>query len=548
MISWIQRSFQRHFKVVFGVILAVTVLSFIFTIGSTPGVGRAEHTAVTQDFFGHNLASQEEMARDREDARMSAALRYGGAVSADQMDLYMLQRLAALHLADEMHIPQTSPDELKQFIEQLRMFQGQDGRFDASRYESFRLSIKSGGRSEDDIVRVLRDDVRINKIEIYVGGPGYVMPRDVAEIVLKSDTSWTLSIASLSYADFDPGIRLTDAEISKFFEDNKFRYTIPPKVSADYISFPAADYVKQESATDAEVRQYYNANPAKFPKPAAEKAPAKPDPAADFAAAEPKAREDLLLDKARRESIKVASDLAYALYEGKVARGPALDSFLAERKLKATPLAPFTLEAGPAELEGSHEIANAAFELNANRYYSEAMPTSSGAAVLIWRESQPSREPLLAEVRDKVAADARENEKRERFIAFGQQLRASIVSRLKSGETFDKAAAAAAAPVKLDEKSYPAFTIRTQPQGLDPTVMAALDHLDKGAVSEMQTSGDKGYFVYAADKKEPALDPSNPRFMQVWGQLSMTYARTDSVGILGDIVDREDKRSKPAPR
>jgi len=33
MISWIQRSFQHHFRMVFGVLLAVTIISFIFTIG-----------------------------------------------------------------------------------------------------------------------------------------------------------------------------------------------------------------------------------------------------------------------------------------------------------------------------------------------------------------------------------------------------------------------------------------------------------------------------------------------------------------------------------
>jgi peptidyl-prolyl cis-trans isomerase D len=60
MISWIQRSFQHHFRLIFALLLIGMVVPFIFTIGSTPGIGRADHTSVTRDFFGHNLASLED--------------------------------------------------------------------------------------------------------------------------------------------------------------------------------------------------------------------------------------------------------------------------------------------------------------------------------------------------------------------------------------------------------------------------------------------------------------------------------------------------------
>src|SRR5208283_2239360 len=123
------------------------------------------------------------------------------------------------------------------------------------------------------------------------------------------------------------------------------------------------------------------------------KAPSvKPDPAADFKAVEPQVRAALQFDKAKRRAVAAASDFAYALYEGKVTRGAALDSFLAAHKAKTASLAPFTRDSGPAEFGGSREIANAAFELNADRFYSEGIPSPSGAAVLIWKESLPAHE------------------------------------------------------------------------------------------------------------------------------------------------------------
>ena len=144
--------------------------------------------------------------------------------------------------------------------------------------------------------------------------------------------------------------------------------------------------------------------PARFPKPAGAKAPAvKADPAADFAAVQPQVRQALVSEMARGKAVKAASDLAYALYEGKVTRA-SLESFLASRKLKTESLAPFTNEAGPSEFGGSREIATAAFELNCR-------------PVLLRGDSQPQRRrgpdlegtpalplPALSEVREQVVA------------------------------------------------------------------------------------------------------------------------------------------------
>ena len=545
MISWIQRTFQHHFRLIFAILLVGMVIPFIFTIGSTPGVGRADRRTATRDFFGHNLLSQSEDRALIEDARISADLQYGQNVTPDQIQYYMYQRVAAQYLADQLHVPQPSTTEITEFIKRLRIFAGPQGQFDVTRYDAFRNSLKgASGTSEADIARVIRDDVRMVKLQRFLAGPGYVTPGDVKEVLLKGDTSWTLSLATVDYAAFSPDINLTEAEISKFYSDNIFRYTIAPRTVADFVRFAASDYTAGIAPTDAEVREYYDSNPSLFPKPqAAKPAVAKADPNADFAAVQAQVRQALILETARQGAVKAASDLAYALYEGKVSRD-SLASFLASRKLKTESLAPFTREAGPAELEGSPEVANAAFELNAARFYSEGLPTKTGAVVLIWKELLPSREPALAEIREKVVADAKDNQKRIRFVEFGRTLRAGIERRLKSGEAFDKAVAAAAGGVKVEVKSLPAFTLRSQPRDVDPSVFSLLERLDKGGVTEMEATAEKGILVYAADKKVPVTDESNPLFAQYKLQLADTYARADATSIMRELVDGELKRSE----
>jgi len=544
MISWIQRTFQHHFRLIFAVLLVGMVIPFIFTIGSTPGIGRAERSAAGREFFGHNLLSPSQTQALMNDTRLSAELQYTSNVSAEQLQYYMFQRVAARHLADELHLPAPSSEDITAFIKTLHIFAGPDGQFDVTHYNAFRNSLKaSSSVTEGDILRVISDDVRMIKLQRLMAGPGYVMPGDIKDILLRGDTTWTISTVTADYAAYSSDTKPTEADISKFFTDNSFRYTVAPRVVVDCVPFPAEDFKAGIAPSDAELRAYYDANPSKFPKPAAAKAPAaKADPDADYAKVKPVVQEMLTLDLAKSKAVKAASDLAYALYEGKVTRA-SLDSFLAGRNLKAQVLAPFTAEAGPSEFPGSREIATAAFELNADRFYSEGIPSPAGAVVLIWKELLPSHLPALHEIRDRVVADATDNQKRIRFVEFGRSLKAGIERRLKAGEPFDKAAQEAAGSAKVTVKSYPPFKLRDQPKDVDETVFGLMDRLDKGSVSDMEATADKGLLVYAADKKPPVANESNPLYAQVKAELAESFARTDTTSSLREIVDAELKRT-----
>ena len=138
MISWIHRTFQHHFRLIFAVLLIGMVIPFIFTIGSTPGIGRAERSAASRDYFGHNLLSPDQTQALMNDTRLSAELQYTSNVSAEQLQSYMFQRVAAQHLADELHMPTPTSEDITGFIKTLRIFAGPDGQFDVTHYNAFR--------------------------------------------------------------------------------------------------------------------------------------------------------------------------------------------------------------------------------------------------------------------------------------------------------------------------------------------------------------------------------------------------------------------------
>lgn len=557
MISWIQQTFQKHFRIALIVVLGVIIVAFVFTIGAAPGFGPGSTKAMNRPFFGVNLGNQEDVRRVLGDAQVSVYLQVGyPALDGSRLEQYALQRYAALSVANDLRLPGPTASEVTEFVKTRGAFAGQDGNFDAARYAQFRDSLKmGGGMSESDVARVISDDFRYDRLQKLLAGPGYVLPNDIKQELLRGDTRWTLGVASVDYAAFAPKIETPDTELAKFFEENVFRYEIQPQVRVRIVDFPVANYAAQIRLTDAEVRAYYNANPARFPKPAAVGADGKPtvqlptadaNPDADFAAVKSQVEAALTLEKARQLSGEAASNLTLALYEGKVTRSQ-LDSFLAGRTLTAKQVAPFGREAVPPELMGSSDIAGEAFKLSESRFFSDAVGTASGNVVLLWEENIPARQPQLAEVRARVVADFTENEKRKKFVEAGRAAKTQVEARIKAGDSFDKAVATAAAAVgfKADVKTPAPFTLREPDRELAPSVIGSLETLQKGSVSELVLSGSQGTLVYVIDRQAPAIDDSNARYNETRTQIAQVTAARVANEQLGAYVEKELAKSAP---
>ena len=550
MISWIQRYFHKHFRLVFvGILLAMGVpMVFIYST-SGGGMGNAGSKVLERPFFNVNLGNEEQSRRVFTDGNLSAQLKAGyNALQGAQLQHYSLQRIAGLAVADELHLPAPTADQVTKYVPTLRMFQDESGQFDQKRYTAFADSLKAGSSiTTADVNRVLRDDVRLDQLGKIVGGPGYVMPNDIRQQLIRADSSWTVSVATLDYAAFNPALPVTDEVLKKYHADNSFRYDVPARPRLSYVEFKGEEFMPPGAPTEADLRAFYNANIASFPAPALSPAngltPAGTD---NFPKVRAQVETALKNAASARGAAKAASDLTIAFFERKfTANSPELAAFLAANRRPATALAPFAPDAPPAEMPWLASYAGQISRLTKDRFFTDPLPTTNSFVVLLWNDSLPAYQPLFSEVHDRVAADYRDNEKRRRFIEHGKALRSQLQAAAQAGaEKF----AGAAATEKLAVKSYANFTLRQPPPDLPSSALSALQGLEPGKVSEMMATGEQGLWVYVQEKKLPDLNPANPRYIELQKQLMLFTAGTNENSYLGGLVERELKKIEPAAR
>ena len=190
-----------------------------------------------------------------------------------------------------------------------------------------------------------------------------------------------------------------------------------------------------------------------------------------------------------------------------------LAAFLAEQHHPAKAIAPFAPTLPPADMPWLANYAEQISRLSKERHFSDPLPTNDSFVILLGNEDLPGYNPIFSEVRERVLADYKDREKRKLFIARGQALRAQLQAAAKAAPANFATTAAAE---KLEVKSYAGFTLREPPQDIPYQAFGILQQgLEAGQVSEMVADAEKGYLVFAQEKKLPDLTPANPRYA-VW--------------------------------
>ncbi len=551
MISWIQITFEKHTKAFLAFLLIVITIPFVFTIGAAPGIGRGERSITKREFFGYNLVSPADQRRISFDAQISIMLRVGQMININgaQLQNYAFQRAASLALADRYRLPQPTAAQRDKFLTSLRIFQNEQGQFDAVRYNQIRDDLRTKTEfSEADVARVLAEECRIERLGELLAGPGYVAPVEIVNRVALASTQWTLNVAVLDLAAYNPVAKPTDEILAKFYEDNKAGFEISERANVDYVTFRLADFTAADPLSDDDVVAFFEANKARFATPAAD---GKPAAEPTLATARPQVEAAMRAALAARRAAAAASDFAFELYEQSAAKkvtkdSADLDAIVAKYKGHRSTAPLFTRNAPPAGLPWTRQIVETAFTLDDARFYSDALPLGSDQIVLLWRETLPKYQPLLAEVRDQVLAAYTENEKGLALQRNGAAWKTALETKLAAGQKFDAAVATLSGVPANEIKSFGPFTRRQPAEGVPAPVLGSLERLAAGSVSDLLLDETHAYLVQVVEKKVPAIDANSPEYAQLGAALAANAANAARELALDELVQAELARTAPS--
>jgi hypothetical protein len=413
MISSIQQILQKHHKWIFGVLLGIIIIAFVFTIGAAPGIVGKRRSAI---FYGKNLLSKREMRPVVNAVSISSMAGGIQLYSERQLERAVLTRCALLAQVNELSIPRVDDGGLVKFMGTLPGFLDENGDFSDGKYRTFLDVCKRNGIGEPEIREALLDDQRIDALVRAVAGDGVAFAYQVERALAALYTEYDLAIAKLSYDSFHPQITVTEEDLQRHYGENLEGYRVPEMVAVSVVRFESARFAGDVPVPGEEVlRGYFQAEREKF------------GPEADFESARSDVAEKYVGLEARKRAMQMADEFAGALYGGDVElNSDEWHGLLSKFGVKKEKVAAYSKLKLPS-VDGIPEAALIEVcDMDSARYYSDPFVADFGAAVLIVEGRRASRILPFAKARARVESDVRGAARRAQFADMAERLRVSL--------------------------------------------------------------------------------------------------------------------------
>jgi len=535
MISWLQNLLQKHYKWLFTILLGVIIIAFVFTIGASPGIGRAKGKMAKSLYYGVDLNSEHEVRDLMVATNISFLLATGQAlVFQAQAEQAFLQRAALIHLANTLQIPEPTEAELAAYIKTIPYFQDFQGRFNDTQYQEFLTMVKNDPVLNQQIAReTIIDDYRISLVEKVLKGPGYVIPYEAQFDADKLETLWSIDVAEFDFYKFDPKIQVTEEQINEYYENHKDQYVSSEQVHASLILFKRDHYQgKVELPTDAELEAFFNKNTGMFAT-ADGTIPQLND-------VKKEATEAYMNKKAEREAGEDAFNFAYEIYDGKIQKGsPEFNQLMDKYNVTLADLPAYDKDNLLPDSSLPGALLRQAFTLSDQQFVSDVLPVEENSALLIFNGKEPSVVQPLAKVRNEVKADVLLELKAKAFQTRAEEIHKQLAEDLKDKINFSKVAAQDSVSIE----SFNNFTLKDSPKGLNPLILQSMLTMSTGKLSKAIITDTKVFYVYVKDKKEPEFEADNAEVQKIYKEMVPLAAEATGYATIEEFVSKGVEKS-----
>ena len=522
MITWLQNATGKHHRIIFGFLLVVIVVSFVFY----GFAGRGALSSGTSMYQGVDLNDPTVRARFR-DATFFAQM-----TGRRMNENGLVQRVAELSLADSLGIPAPSVVEIRRFANEMTTApdgKSADGLNKFVEFAAKQLNV-SDNETRARFEAYIIDTWRIQKAISTLAGSGHATSSQIKRILDRERTKWTVDVATFSAAGFKPEVKVDDAKVKEAFTSNIENYRLPPQVAVTAVTIAPSVADTAPVSDDEIINMGYNqAEKFKFETgKVKEQALAKRAELEKFVRAE-RAITNLAGQISDELAEKFAIDTAKA-------DSKELAAWIKAKNAKITVIPSFEVINPPTVAKIPAEALRVAGELNEKEWRTEVYRSEEGATFVLLNKRTADRLPTFDEAKTKAVENWKKSQLNrllaEEVAKVGKALQADIAA----GKSFTDSAKAH----KLVLTSPAAFSIYSLPEalnGADANTGALIETAGVGKLtSAIRTANGDHVFIRPA-KKDLTEDKTNAEEARMFVQrVSQRNAYFTGIGLVQEVV------------
>jgi peptidyl-prolyl cis-trans isomerase D len=261
---------RKHQKIMLGLVLLLIFPAFVFfgLSGYDQMISGGDEVAVVG---GQKIPRQAfEQAHRQQVERLQQML--GGQVDAKMFDTPaaraqtlegLVTQQAMLSEARSKHIT-VPPSDIQKAILGIEGLTGEDGKFDFSRYQTL---LAQQNMTPAMFEAQIGQDLTLQQLANSVQNSAIVPKSVVDRLYRLQETQRTVRTRLFDAKDYETGIKPTDEQIAKYYEENPAAFQVPESVDVEYVRLDREALAAGSSIGDADLKAFYEQNKAQFSEP-----------------------------------------------------------------------------------------------------------------------------------------------------------------------------------------------------------------------------------------------------------------------------------------
>lgn len=390
---------KKKNSIIIKVVFVIIVLSFVGTMFLVWGVGSDGMGGGKKGYAAKVNGTQislEDYRSAYERVRNMYQQIYGQSIPPEMEKMLGLKKVALDGLIDNLLAMKeakalgikVSKDDVASSIEAMPMFQ-RDGKFSFDQYQQV---LKANRMTAKDFEEGQEAEVMLKKVRQSIRDKAVVTDADALAQYKKENDKLELEYVSYAPADVAAEVKLSEADLASYLQNNPNEFKTAEKVAITYIMLDPTSQAAKTSLSEEEIQTFYQKNIDRWQGK---------DGILPLTEVKEKVKAEALKQKAAKQLFEQAADTLY-----KNIKGGDLNLIAGALKQKVQETDLFSVNAPAASLIGETAVIKKALELKQGEL-GGPVETAKGIYIIKVKERKAAAVPALAEIRGAVEAKAK---------------------------------------------------------------------------------------------------------------------------------------------